>query len=311
MPSSTSDAGRRLRIATRRSPLARRQAEIVAALLGEHAGPLVPVETAGDRRRDVPIGRIGGKGVFVSEVRQAVLDGRADVAVHSAKDLPAAAGAAAAASAGGLVLAAVPERDDPRDALVGVPLRELRPGAVVATGSVRRRAQLAWLRPDLGFVELRGNVGTRLQRVPAGGAVVVAVAALARLDVRDGPVDVLDPLVMLPQVGQGALAVECRAEDDGARRLLAAIDHEPSHRAVRAERALLAGLGGGCDAPVGGLAVPAAGGGGLQLEGLLARADGHAVVRHRAAGEDPEELGAAVAAALLDRCGGRALVGPA
>jgi hydroxymethylbilane synthase len=301
-------AGRVLRIATRRSPLALRQAEIVAALLGDAAGPLVPVETAGDRRREVPIGRIGGQGVFVAEVRQAVLDGRADVAVHSAKDLPAAHVEAAA----GLVLAAVPERADPRDALVGRSLSALGPGATVATGSARRRAQLAWLRPDLGFAELRGNIGTRLGRVPPGGAVVVAMAAVHRLGLEAelaSQLHVLEPLVMLPQVGQGALAVECREDDAAARDLLAGIDHEPSHRAVRAERSLLAALGGGCDAPVGGLA-RVAGGTTLELEGLVASADGHVVVRHRATGDDPEALGAEVAEALLDRCGGRALVDP-
>jgi hydroxymethylbilane synthase len=307
-PVTRARAGRVLRIATRRSPLALRQAEIVAALLGDAAGPLVPVETAGDRRREVPIGRIGGKGVFVAEVRQAVLDGRADVAVHSAKDLPAAHVEAAA----GLVLAAVPERADPRDALVGRSLSALGPGATVATGSARRRAQLAWLRPDLGFAELRGNIGTRLGRVPPGGAVVVAMAAVHRLGLEAelaSQLHVLEPLVMLPQVGQGALAVECREDDAAARDLLAGIDHEPSHRAVRAERSLLAALGGGCDAPVGGLA-RVAGGTTLELEGLVASADGHVVVRHRATGDDPEALGAEVAEALLDRCGGRALVDP-
>jgi hydroxymethylbilane synthase len=295
-----------LRIATRLSPLALRQAAIVATLLEPVRSEIVPIETAGDRRRDVPIGRIGGQGVFVAEVRQAVLDGRADVAVHSAKDLPATP----APESLGLVIGAVPQREDPRDALAGCGLQQLAAGAVVATGSARRRAQLAWLRPDLGFADLRGNIETRLRRIPAGGAVVVAVAALRRLGIADSlevELDVLDPVLMLPQVGQGALAVECRAGDVRVLALLAGADHEPSQRALRAERALLAGFGGGCDTPVGGLAI-ARPDGTLELEGLLASADGHVVLRARRVGGDPEQLGASLAAELLEDRGGRSLL---
>lgn len=237
-----------MRIATRGSALARWQAEHVAGLLAGVAPgldvELVIVQTEGDRRRDQPIHTIGGQGVFVKEVEQAVLDGRADLAVHSAKDLPST-------TAPGLALAAIPERHDARDALVGRPLAALAPGATVATGSVRRRAQLARLRPDLVFADLRGNIGTRLERVPPDGAAVVAVAALDRLGLSEQIAEVLDPDAVVPQVGQGALAVECHVDDAATIELVARIEHAPTRVAVDAERAFLARLGGGCDLPVG------------------------------------------------------------
>lgn len=237
-----------MRIATRGSGLARWQAEHVAELLAAVVPALdvelVVVQTEGDRRRDQPIHTLGGQGVFVKEVEQAVLDGRADLAVHSAKDLPSV-------TAPGLVLAAVPERGDARDALVGRTLEALAPGATVATGSVRRQAQLALLRPDLVFADLRGNVGTRLERVPPDGAIVVAVAALERLGLSDQIAEVLDPDAFVPQIAQGALAVECRADDAATIELAARIEHRSTRLAVDAERAFLARLGGGCDLPVG------------------------------------------------------------
>ena len=238
--------------------------------------------------------------MFVKEVQAAVLAGRADVAVHSAKDLPSE-------PTPGLVLAAVPRRADPRDALAGARLRDLRPGAVVATGSVRRRAQLAWLRPDLRFTSVRGNIATRLGKVPAGGALVVAAAALERLDLA-AAAEILDPAVMLPQVGQGAIGVECRAEDRATAEVLEAVDHPATHVAVRAERAFLAWLGSGCDLPVGAHGVLL--GASLRLEGLLASIDGRILFRGARTGPagDPEALGAAVALELLDRCGGRDLL---
>ncbi len=199
--------GSLLRIATRGSALARWQAEHVGESL-RSADPtvtveLVVVETSGDRNLEVPIWEMGGKGVFVKEVQAAVLAGQADVAVHSAKDLPAV-------THDDLVIAAVPRRADARDALVGSTLDDLAAGAVVATGSVRRRAQLAWLRPDLTFAGLRGNIDTRLRRAGEYGAIVVAAAALDRLGLADRATQLLSPSVMLPQVGQGSLAVECR-----------------------------------------------------------------------------------------------------
>ncbi len=210
---------RPLRVATRGSELARWQARRVAALLGPET-ELVVVSTAGDQRVDVPIHAVGGTGIFVKEVQQAVLDGRADVAVHSAKDLPASD------NPDGLVLAAVPERADPRDVLVGSTLEALPAGARVATGSVRRRAQLAALRPDLTFAELRGNIATRLDRATDFDAIVMAAAALERLGLDDRIDEYLEPSVVLPQVGQGALAVECRIDDDDTLARVAAIDDE-------------------------------------------------------------------------------------
>jgi hydroxymethylbilane synthase len=240
---------RALRLATRGSALARWQAEHVAALL-RSADPdvtveLVTIETTGDRRTDVPLHEIGGQGVFVKEVQQAVLDDRADAAVHSAKDLPSSPPPA------GLVLGAVPVRADARDALVGSTLDDLPPGARVATGSVRRRAQLAALRPDLAFENVRGNVDTRLGKVPVGGALVVAVAALERLGRAERITQALPVEVMVPQVGQGALAVECRADDERTQKRLESIESSIDRSFVDAERAFLAQLGGGCDLPVG------------------------------------------------------------
>jgi hydroxymethylbilane synthase len=292
----------KFRIATRGSVLARWQAERVAELLGVPA-ELVIVSTKGDQRRDVEIHRLGGTGVFVKEVEQAVLDGRADIAVHSAKDLPSTTDA-------GLVLAAVPERADARDALVGCTLDGLPTGGRVATGSVRRRAQLAALRPDLQFTGLRGNLDTRLARVhdrdDPVDAIVVAAAALERLGRSGEAAEVLEPEVLLPQVAQGALAVECRADDEQTRAIVTRIDDVDAHRCVRAERAFLAELGGGCDLPVGALARLA--GDELMLTVLLASLDGVRVVRAHARGTDPETTGRAAASALLDDAGGRALL---
>lgn len=287
-----------LRIATRRSELAVWQARHVGSLLGEDVD-LVIVDTVGDQRPDIPIWEMGGKGVFVKEVEAAVLDGRADIAVHSGKDLPSV-------TPGGLVMGAVPERGDPRDALVGSRLDDLRPGAVVATGSVRRRAQLADLRPDLTFAGLRGNMATRLAKAEGFDAIVVAAVALKRLGLAERIAEVLDPGVMVPQVAQGALAVECRAGDDRVVEALAAIDHPSSRRAVDAERGYLAELGGDCDLPAGAHAT-VAGDGSLSLEGLLASPDGHVILRHRSNGVEPEALGRAVARYLLDH-GGQSLL---
>jgi hydroxymethylbilane synthase len=287
-----------LRVATRGSELARWQAERVATLLGADT-ELVVVSTTGDQRADVPIHAVGGTGIFVKEVQQAVLDGRADLAVHSAKDLPASDTPA------GLVLAATPERADPRDALVGSTLEALPAGARIATGSVRRRAQLVALRPDLTFAELRGNIATRLARAVDFDAVVVAAAALVRLGLDDRIDEYLEPSVLLPQVAQGALAVECRADDDDTLARVTAIDDPRVHRAVDAERAYLAELAGGCDLPCGALAQ--VDDDGVTIEALLAAVDGHVVLRATARDRDPVVAGRAVAAELMER-GGRSLL---
>lgn len=202
------------------------------------------VDTFGDRRQDVPLHEIGGQGVFVKEVQRAVLDGEADLAVHSAKDLPST-------PAIGLTIAAFCDRRDARDALVGRALVDLSAGATVATGSVRRRAQLAALRPDLSFVELRGNIHTRLSKLPDDGALVMAVAALDVLGLRDRVAEAMQITSMVPAVGQGCVAVECRSDDHATIAALTSIDHESTRHAVEIERAFLAELGSGCSLPVG------------------------------------------------------------
>ena len=288
-----------LRIATRSSPLALWQATHVAGLLAT-AWPgvgveVVPVDTEGDRRLDVPISSFGGKGVFAKEVQAAVLDGRADVAVHSAKDLPAV-------TVEGLRLAAVPPRGDTRDALVGASLDALAPGATVATGSQRRRAQLRALRPDLDFVELRGNMATRLAKIPSGGAIVVAAVALERLGLADRISEVLPVERMVPQVAQGALAVECRADDVAVGAMVRVIEHAESRRRVDAERAFLAELGGDCDLPAGAHAL--LGGdpvnGPITLTGVLADSGdpGARLVVGTEVGTDPIVVGASLARRL-------------
>ncbi len=235
-----------IKIATRASALARWQAERVGARLGRDV-EYVLVTTTGDRDQSSELHAIGGQGVFTKEVQQAVADGRADVAVHSAKDLPTE-------TPPGLVLAAIPERADPRDALVGCRFDSLVAGAQVGTGSVRRRAQLAAARPDLTYGPLRGNIATRLRKREELGydAIVVALSALERLGLTaEVEYDVLDMGVMLPQVAQGALAAECRVDDTRTLQRLRSIDDGVAHRAVDAERAFLDELGGGCDLPCG------------------------------------------------------------
>ncbi len=236
-----------LRLATRGSRQALGQSEAVAASIraatGRRVG-LVTIETTGDVRVDVPLHEIGGQGVFVKEVQRAVLDGRADLAVHSAKDLQSA-------QADGLVLAAFCERRDPRDALVGADLVSLADGCTVATGSVRRRAQLRRVRPDLHFVELRGNIDSRLSKIPDGGAIVMAVAALDILGLTERIAETLAIGEFVPAVGQGCVAVECRDDDEATLEAVGAIDHAATRHAVEVERAFLAELGSGCSLPVG------------------------------------------------------------
>jgi hydroxymethylbilane synthase len=287
---------RALRVATRGSALARWQAERVVELL-ERPAELVIVSTLGDRDKASTIHSLGGTGVFVKEVQDAVLRGDADMAVHSAKDLPPLAPP-------GLALVAVPERGDPRDALVGTGLADLTTGAKIGTGSVRRRAQLAAMRPDLTFGELRGNIPTRLDRAADFDAVVIAAAALDRLGLAEHVTERLEPSTLLPQVGQGALAVECRVGDKETSDALAAIDDAAAHSEIRAERAFLEQLGGGCSLPCGALARRRSDGV-IELDVLLASLDGRIVLRSHGEGSDPEALGAETARRLLDDEGGR------
>ncbi len=297
-----------LRAATRGSALARWQTSHVARLLAAAVGgddadvAEVIVSTAGDRDAVTPIHSMGGKGVFVKEVQAAVLDGRADLAVHSGKDLPAG-------TPDGLVLVAVPERADPRDALVGARFAELPVGAHIATGSVRRRAQLAWHRPDLRFSELRGNIATRLDKVADHDAIVMAAAALDRLALDPPIVDRIDPTIMIPQVAQGALAIECRADDAETIAMLRRIEHEPTRRVVDAERAFLHELGGDCDLPAGAHGVLVDGE--VELVGMLSSLDGRVMIRDRRRGFAADELGRAVARFLLDDAGGADLLADA
>ncbi len=293
---------RTLRAATRGSPLARWQAEHIASLL-RAADPdveveLVVVDTQGDRRLDVPIWELGGKGVFAKEVQAAVLDGRADLAVHSAKDLPSV-------SVPGLVMAAVPERGDPRDALVGSTLADLPDGAEVATGSLRRQVELWRHRPDLRFVSLRGNMQTRIAKAADHDAVVVAATALDRLGLGDQIAERLAVDTMVPQVGQAALAVECREDDSALRAQLLDIQHAPTRRCVDAERAFLAELGGDCALPAGAHAT--VDGAALRLRAFLSSPDGRTMLRRDQHGDGPA-VGAEVARHLLE-AGGAALVG--
>ena len=290
---------RTLRIGTRASALARVQTDLVVAALGAPVD-VVPIVTEGDRS-SAALTQIGGTGVFVSALRQALLDGDIDVAVHSFKDLPTAA-------ADGIVLAAVPPREDPRDVLVardGLTLGELPAGARVGTGSPRRAAQLRALGLGLEIVPIRGNVDTRLGKVAAGevDAVVLALAGLRRLGRAGEATEILDPIQVLPAPAQGALAVECRLSDDEAHAVLHALDHPDSRSAVAAERALLAALEAGCSAPVGALAEIAEGDNGTEvfLRGSVTAIDGSDAVRLSATGPttDAEGVGRRLAADLL------------
>jgi hydroxymethylbilane synthase len=289
-----------LRVGTRASALARTQTGLVADALGTPV-EIVPIVTEGDRSA-AAITQLGGTGVFVSALREALLAGEIDVAVHSYKDLPTA-------PADGITIAAVPLREDPRDALVardGLTLGELLPGARVGTGSPRRAAQLRALGLGLEVVPLRGNVDTRLGKVSSGelDAVVLAYAGLRRLGRQDEVTEILDPIQVLPAPAQGALAVECRASDDAVVAALAVLDDADSRAAVTAERALLAALEAGCSAPVGALAVVAEdedGAGELFLRACVVAVDGSDAVRLSATGAttDADAVGRRLAADLL------------
>lgn len=300
-----------IRIGTRASVLARTQTDHVAralrAAIAAADGPpreieIVLVTTEGDRST-APLAQIGGTGVFVSALRDALLDGRIDVAVHSFKDLPTAPAAR-------LAIGAVPTREDPRDALVardGLTLGELPAGSRVGTGSPRRAAQLRALGLGLEVVAIRGNVDTRMSKVASGelDAVVLASAGLRRLGRADAITELLDPLQMLPAPAQGALAVECRSDDDAILSLLAALDDRDARAAVAAERALLTALEAGCSSPIGALADVAIGDGPedseLFLRANVTALDGSDAVRLSATGSpaQAESIGRRLAQDLL------------
>ena len=294
----------RLRLATRRSPLALIQAAYVQRrldVLGV-ASELVEVVTSGDLQHDVALEMLGAQGVFTLEVQSAVLAGDADVAVHSAKDLPSS-------TPDGLVLACVPERRDPADVLIGRSLAGLGPGATVATGSPRRRALLLERRPDLRVIGLRGNMATRLAAVGKDGvdAVVAAAAALNRLGRDDVVSERLDPEWFVPQVGQGSLALEARIDDAATNAILATINDLDAKRALDAERAFLRELGAGCSIPAGAYATVV--GTTVSLRGVMLALDGARSVRAEVEGTDPGVLGRSLALLLRDERGGGSLQG--
>jgi len=289
-------------IATRSSPLARWQAEAVANRLASSAIDVefLIVTTEGDQDQTRQIREMAGRGVFVKEVQMAVLEGKADLAVHSAKDLMSSPTA-------GLNLAGFLERGDPRDALIGMNLQQLPNGARIATGSARRQAQLAHMRPDLKFTGLRGNMETRIAVVERDDvdAVMVAMAALQRLGFADSAAEIFSVEEMIPQVGQGAIALECRDDDLAINEQLLAISDDTTRRCVEAERAYLSELGGGCELPVGAHAYLEEGV--IQLDAVLAARDGTTLLRTQKRGDDAHALGKAVAEELLAN-GGRALL---
>lgn len=292
---------RTLRIATRESLLALWQAEFIKAEL-ERCYPGIQVElvgmtTRGDQLLDSPLSKIGGKALFVKELEQAMLEGRADMAVHSMKDVPMEFPA-------GLELAVICEREDPRDAFVSnrfASVDALPQGAIVGTSSLRRECQLRALRPDLAIRSLRGNVQTRLRKLDAGefDAIVLAAAGLLRLELPERIASYLAPEQSLPAVGQGAVGVEVRSDDAELKALLAPLNHEQTSLRVRAERAMNRRLDGGCQVPIAGYALLEDDQ--LWLRGLVGSPDGATVLRVEARGsaDDPQALGHAVAEALL------------
>lgn len=278
-------------IASRGSQLALWQARWVQQRLSESRIEII--RTTGDRITDVPLARIGGKGLFTKEIEDALLAGRAHLAVHSLKDLPTELPP-------GLVLAAIPEREDPRDAICGACLDDLPAGARVGTSSLRRAAQLRAMRPDLMIESLRGNLDTRLRKLAEGQyrAIVLAAAGLKRMGWQDRIAEILPPEVMCPAVGQGALAIETRQQDAG---LVAVLEHAPTRAAVTAERALLGALGGGCQVPIG--AHARVNDGRVHMVAMVAAADGSRMVRGEREGNaaDAALLGAELAADLRAR----------
>jgi len=290
-----------IKIGTRGSPLALIQAESVAASLRALGAEvhIVPVRTEGDRRLEVQLAAIGGKGLFVREIEDMLLAGTLDCAVHSLKDLPAETPA-------GLTLAAFPQREDARDVLVtreSRRLEDLRPGARLGTGSPRRRALALAARADLVVEPLRGNVETRLRKLESAGldGVLLAAAGLTRLGITPAHVQPLDPDVFVPAIGQGVLAVESRADDSRLTSLLGRIDHAPTRACALAERACLARLGASCSSPVAAYALQA--GGDITMTALVASEDGRKVLRASGAEatEGAERLGRRLAASLLDQ----------
>lgn len=300
---------KKIRVGTRGSLLAVRQTGMLiddlSRLNPDYSFEVIKIKTQGDIIQDVPLSQVGGKGLFVKEIEKALLDAEIDLAVHSMKDMPAELPPE-------LVIGAVPERVDPRDALIsglGAGLRDLPAGTVVGTSSLRRVAQLKAFRPDLEMVSLRGNVDTRLRKLEEGlvGAIIMATAGLIRLGLRERITEFISPEVCLPAVGQGALAIEIRDKDNEICRLMESIHHRPTCLAVAAERAFLARLEGGCQVPIAGYARLE--GGRLEMEGLVATPKGDRILRRSLSGdpENPEGLGIELAEILLAEGAGEIL----
>jgi hydroxymethylbilane synthase len=292
---------RLLKIATRQSPLALWQAEHIKArllaLYPDLAVELVTFVTQGDRILDTPLAKIGGKGLFVKELENALLDGRADLAVHSIKDVPMSL-------PDGLCLPVICEREDPTDAFVSnqyATLADLPQGARLGTSSLRRRSQLQFLRPDLNIIDLRGNVGTRLGKLDAGeyDAIILASAGLMRLNLHSRINERLDTTLSLPAVGQGALGLECRAGDAPVLNLIAPLAHTDTDACVRAERAFNQRLMGGCQVPIAGYATLTTGQ--LRLQGRVGSVDGRELLCDELTGSihEGERMGVLLAERLL------------
>lgn len=298
-----------LKIATRQSPLALWQAEHIRARLEAlHANlkvELVTFVTQGDKILDTPLAKIGGKGLFVKELEAALLDGRADLAVHSMKDVPMALPE-------GLSLAVICEREDPLDAFVSNTYNsfdDLPQGAKVGTSSLRRKCQILKQRPDLEIIDLRGNVGTRLSKLDAGNydAIILASAGLKRLGLGERIRHTLEPVVSLPAVGQGALGLECRSQDQTVLDLILPLMHTETNACVRAERAFNAYLEGGCQVPIAGYATLE--NGQIHLEGRVGSVDGQTLLKAQQVGlpEQAEQLGVKLAQDLLAQGAGEIL----
>lgn len=290
-----------IRIATRKSALALWQAEFVKAQLEHfHAGitvELVPMSTQGDIILDTPLAKIGGKGLFVKELEQAMLDGRADIAVHSMKDVPVD-------FPEGLALHTICEREDPRDAFVSntfANIAQLPQGAIVGTSSLRRQCQIRELRPDLEIRDLRGNVNTRLAKLDDGqyDVIILAAAGLIRLQMHDRIKAFIEPEESLPANGQGAVGIECRIDDEATKALLAPLEHNETRIRVNAERAMNRRLEGGCQVPIGAYAL--VDGEQVHLRGLVGAIDGSEILRAEISGKaiDAEQLGVQLAEQLL------------
>ncbi|WP_415225648.1 hydroxymethylbilane synthase [Psychromonas sp.] len=298
-----------IRIATRHSPLAMWQANFVKAeLLKYHPNltvELLPMKTMGDKILDTPLAKVGGKGLFVKELEVAILEGRADIAVHSMKDLPVD-------FPDGLGLAVICEREDPRDAFVAnnyLSIEQLPQGAIVGTSSMRRQCQLRALRPDIIIKDLRGNVNTRLRKLDEGqyDAIILAAAGLIRLQMSSRIASYIAPEISLPAVGQGAVGIECRLDDEQTIALLQPLEDANTRVRVTAERAVNLALEGGCQVPIGSFAL--LDNDQLYLRGLVGSVDGKEIIRKEIRGhkDDAQQLGLALAQQLLD-CGAKEIL---